>query len=457
MYGFIFKHALFPAYETIVKRRGTSQFLAEYEQNQWLTPPQLQQLQLHKLNALLDHCWHTVPFLQIYWRDHGLRPQALQDVSELARFPTLTKSLITEHYQAMISTAWRGKTLSKSTGGSTGDPFKLEYTMESYARRTAIMWRGYAWGGAGIGTRLAYLWGVDGERRGLGRIKDRLYHSTFNRRMFNAFAMHDDNIDAYIAAIARYRPHALVSYVAPVLLVARRLRALGKRIDGLQSILVGAETLYEPERQEIEQAFGCPLFNTYGCREFMLIAAECAEHGGLHINSDHLVVETIDDQGNASGEHAGDVAITDLHNFGMPFVRYRNGDRALLAKNAVCRCGRSLPLMQSIEGRVLDMISTPDGKTIPGEYFVHTMRNWTQVKSYQFVQSAPNELDVLLVAPTALAESERNRLTTELQCGVGNQMRVQLHEVPEIHRSRSGKRRITVAYRAPATSASNRL
>src|SRR5690606_31785328 len=98
------------------------------------------------------------------------------------------------------------------------------------------------------------------------------------------------------------------------------------------SIVVGAEKLHQFQREAIERVFGAPVFETYGSREFMLIGAECPEHAGLHITAENLIVEVLgsDDRPVPAGEE-GDVVITDLTNTGMPFIRYRNGDRAVMA------------------------------------------------------------------------------------------------------------------------------
>ncbi len=293
LYEQLFRRVLFPAYEAVVARRDTSAHVNEYERGQWLKPEALNHLQLQKLNRLLAHCWREVPFLQRYWSDHGLRADPLKDIAELTRYPTLTKQLIRANYEGMTAVSWRGKTLSKTTGGSTGDPFRFEYTMESYARRTAVMWRGYDWAGAGLGTRAAYLWGSGAAKTGWPALKDRLYHRAFNRRFFDAFGLREDNVDRYVDDIISYRPKALVGYVAPVALVARRMLQTGRRMSGLRGLITGAEALYEPERRDIQAAFGCEVFNTYGSREVMLMAAECPQHNGLHVNADHLVVETL--------------------------------------------------------------------------------------------------------------------------------------------------------------------
>jgi len=445
LYESLFRNALFPAYETLVKRRGTASHVAEYEHNQWLGPRELQALQLRKLNELLAHCWAQVPFLQRHWREHGVAPGALGSVGELERYPVLTKALISAHYDEMIATDWRGRTLTKVTGGSTGDPFRFEYTMDVYARRTAVMWRGYGWGGAKLGTRTGYLWGTGLRKGGWGGFKDRMYHGAFNRRFFDAFSLTESNIDPIIDELVAYRPNAIVGYVTPVALVARRMIRTGRTLTGVRGVLTGAEALYDPERHDIEQAFGCPVFNTYGSREVMLMASECEKHQGLHVNADHLVLETLDESGcGVAAGISGEVAITDLHNFGMPMVRYLNGDRATYATSG-CSCGRGLPLLASVDGRVLDLIETPDGRHVPGEFFVYAMLDWPDVRQWQVVQTARDCVQFRLVVPAPWSQERRDKLTAKVQATAGTGMRVEIVEVETIPTTPSGKRRLTIS------------
>lgn len=434
---------MFPAYETVVRRRATASYIAQYDESQWLDNAALQALQLRNLNALLEHCWRHVPFLQRHWREHGVQPGTLGHAAELARYPVLTKQQITANYADMVAVPWRGRTLTKTTGGSTGDPFRFEYTMDVYARRTAVMWRGYGWGGARLGTRTAYLWGTGLRKGGWGGVKDRLYHGAFNRRFFDAFSLSEDSIDTRIDEMLRYRPHAVVGYVTPVAVVARRMLATGKRMSGLRGVLTGAEALHEPDRRDIERAFGCPAFNTYGAREVMLMASECEQHA-LHVNSDHLVFETLDEGGAPVSGVSGAIAITDLHNFGMPMVRYLNGDRATYA-TAPCRCGRGLPTLASVDGRVLDMIETPDGRHVPGEFFVYAMLDWVDVKQWQVVQTAADCVQFRLVVPQPWDQARRDKLTAKVRATAGPAMRVEIVEVESIAPTRSGKRRLTIS------------
>src|SRR6185437_4278751 len=135
-------------------------------------------------------------------------------------------------------------------------------------------------------------------------------------------------------------PDVIVAYTNPLDSFASMLRERGWRPFSPRAIVVGAEKLHDFQRRRIEEVFGAPVFETYGSREFMLIGAECDRHRGLHLTAENLLVEVLDDDGQPTppGEE-GDVVITDLYNYGMPFVRYANGDRGVAGFEG-CACGR---------------------------------------------------------------------------------------------------------------------
>src|SRR5262249_51196794 len=150
-------------------------------------------------------------------------------------------------------------------------------------------------------------------------------------------------------------------------------------------------------------AYGAPLFNTYGSREFMSIAAECPEHRGLHVHAENLVLET--QQAAEYGPSA--FQVTDLHNYAMPFVRYEIGDMGLLSSR-VCPCGRGLPLVENIEGRLLDALRTRDGRVIPGEWFPHVMKDIPEVREFQVEQKSLEDICVYTVLSRPLSQASRN-------------------------------------------------
>jgi phenylacetate-CoA ligase len=235
-----------------------------------------------------------------------------------------------------------------------------------------------------------------------------------------------------------------VAYTNPIYEVARQLEREGKAIGvGAGAIVVGAEKLHDFQREAIERVFRAPVFETYGSREFMLIGAECERHAGLHLTAEHLIVEIVDDDG-APVETGveGNVVITDMFNFGMPFVRYANGDRAV-AGSGECACGRGLPMLERVVGRRLDMLHASQGRLIPGEFFPHLVKDFPGVRRFQVVQEEVGRVRFML-EPKAMPEAERTELERLVRDAFGPDVRVEFEPVDRIALTRASKHQVVV-------------
>jgi phenylacetate-CoA ligase len=335
--------------------------------------------------------------------------------------------------------------ITKSTGGSTGTPVTFDLDLNSNDRRTAAWHRGYAWAAAPPGTRQFYLWGVDlRPRTRVQRFKESLWNRLHRKTVCNSFEMTHKCAPQIAARLARCRPHAIVAYVKPLYELARGLDEQGIQPYSPRSIVVGAEKLHSFERELIERVFRSPVFETYGSREFMLIAAECEQHRGLHITSEHLLVELLDDKDKPvePGEE-GNVVVTDLFNYGMPFIRYRTGDRAI-ASGRPCACGRGLPTLSRIVGRQLDIVRTPDGRIIPGEFFPHLMKDFRGVRAFQVVQQRIDSVTVQIVADAGF-EVVAPALAATIQQQLGPGVRLSIERVENIPLTAAGKRRVVIS------------
>ncbi len=176
----------------------------------------------------------------------------------------------------------------------------------------------------------------------------------------------------------------------------------------------------------------------------MLTAAECDRHVGLHLSFEHLVVEVLDEDGKPTPDgEEGNVVITDLYNYGMPFIRYANGDRAV-AGFSRCSCGRGLPLIKPILGRTLDVLSTPDGRRLPGEIFPHLMKDFAAVKRFQVIQDEPDHVELRVVVGPGWGESDEHAVTSMIRKALGPEMRFDLARVDDIPLTGVGKLRVVV-------------
>ncbi len=446
VYEHAFRRLLFPAYERL-RGRDTLRYLREYEANQWLAPEQLAALQLDKLKALVAHCWQQVPYYRRRWQEIGFEPGDLRSLDDYARLPVLTKADIRGNFEELKAQSLRDGLLYKATGGSTGEPLRFGYTRESNDRRVAVMWRGYGWTGASLGRRALFLWGgAVGDPTRKAQLKDRLFHAAFNRHMLNSFLMRDDNMAAFADAIAAYRPKVLVAYVDPIVRLSRWLLAQGRSIPGVVSVLGAAEALHDFQRPIIEAAFpGAKAYNTYGCREFMLIACEDETRDGLVVNADHLLVELVNTTATAEGGESGELAITDLHNWGMPFIRYVNGDLAS-RRGAWHSAGRrGLPRLERIEGRRLDAIRTTDGRVLPGEFFPHMLKDVPGVRRFQVVQETLDRFTLKIVPGAEFGADQEAYVRREVAKVLGSDASLDLERVDDIPLTASGKFRVTVS------------
>jgi phenylacetate-CoA ligase len=432
-------------FESGVKRRNTFRYWEELERTQWLARGELEALQFKALKRLVEHAYAHCPYYRDTWNAAGLVPGGLASLEDFRRWPLIDQTTVRAYRLEMRAQVPGMQLLSKATGGSTGIPVELDLNLDSYDRRVAATFRGYGWASAGPGTKQLYLWGgPTGDVPWRKRLKDRAYERLYRRRVLNCFQFGPDRTDQFVAELNRYRPDVVVAYTNPLYEFARVIDASGQKPFAPASIVVGAEKLHGFQREVIQRAFRAPVFETYGSREFMLMAAECDRHSGLHLTMEQMLVEIIDDQGEpCPAGTEGNVVVTDLYNDGMPFVRYMNGDRAIAAAEA-CPCGRGLPVLQKIVGRRLDVLATADGRTIPGEFFPHFLKDFRAIRRFQVVQASPDEITLRVVLGDGWSQADEDRLRAGVRQVIGTRCRFTVEQVDDIPLTGAGKHRVVV-------------
>jgi phenylacetate-CoA ligase len=218
-----------------------------------------------------------------------------------------------------------------------------------------------------------------------------------------------------VAAIASFRPHVIMCFASAGAELARRVLETRARRWGTIPVICGAEALVPSDRKVIEEAFGPAVFETYGSREVMLMAMECTEHDGLHVQMENVIVEVLVRDGDrtrhaAPGE-VGEVAVTDLHNYAMPFIRYLNGDRAVAGDETTCGCQRQLVRLRSIEGRTTATLRDHAGAPVAG-LFVHALLAHVgeSFRGFQAVQHADGAVTLRLVKSMSFDDSAHRYL-----------------------------------------------
>jgi phenylacetate-CoA ligase len=404
-YARLYKHVLWPAWDRLARGRSTAPHLALLEAMQWRSPDAIEAYQLRALRSLLVYAGHHVPYYRETFEKLGFDGRDVTRREHLADLPILTREIVRERYRDLVSPRHAPYNLKKGTSGSTGTPLKFEYSPESEAWRQAARLRGYGWSGYVPGEPTFYYWAQVAEMpRGARGFKIRLDRAA--KRETFVDSMHQDEASRRrtLDLFRRTRPRTLVCYVQSCAQFARWILENGLRDWDDVPVLCGAEAVLEADRAALSRAFG-PVFETYGSRETMLMAAECDAHDGMHLTEENVVVEVARSHARGSrylpapaGE-AGDVLVTDLHNYGMPFIRYQNGDVATAGDSRRCRCGRGLRKIQRVDGRRAETLTDRSGNPVPGIVF-HVLFSDARreiVRQFQATQKKSGEVVLTVV------------------------------------------------------------
>ena len=462
-YGRFYARVLFPAWEVGLHRRATLRRLAYLEATERLSLDELTAIQAGALTRLVRHAHANVPYYRRAFEEAGLGPAEVRTAADLVKLPILDRDVARDTVEGRTATAGPRVEVKKSTSGTMGRPLVLGYELDSEHWRQAMKLRGYGWAGYRPGHRSLHYWGggpppVGGAKAPLpARLRAlKVKADRALRREVYLDCGHRGvaELDAAIEAIRRVRPEVILCYSQAGGDLARHVLASGRRDWGTIPVLCGAERLYPADRKALEAAFGPAVFETYGCRETMLIATECPAHAGLHTSMETLAVEVVvrAGPGDRHGRPArpgelGEVVVTDLTNLAMPFIRYANGDLAVAGAPGTCACGRSLPRLAAVEGRVTETLVDGAGVRVNGLVFNVVIAHIAHaIRQFQVVQHKDRSV-TLRVAPTPTFDAGIEgtlRATWERYLpGVA----VRLDLVEDIPIPPSGKRQVVVVER----------
>jgi phenylacetate-CoA ligase len=372
-------------------------FFASLATTQWLPRDELEAYQRRQLTHLILHAAATAPF----YKDRLaplLRPDGSVDFTRWGEVPILTRSDLRERQEELWSTdvpERHGHISVSSTSGSTGVPVKMKWAHLSGIARKAAKWRMYDWHGfdyaADFGVTFGSApWpegGVDGPwgppwRRPLGAQLSIISTTPYSRTA---------------EWLGRKRPKYLTGLSMTLPAIAEAM--VDRKIDNPLVCMVGyGGQVTAACRKSVSTSLGIPVIEMYSSEECSHIAHEC-EAGSLHVLSELVLVEILDEEDRPCPPGIeGRIIVTVLHNTAQPTIRYEIGDVAALSPP--CRCGRSLPVLSPIAGRIKHMFQFPgrprlapsDGR-VYGIIAPHLDPSW-----YQIAQTGPNEVEIRFVS-----------------------------------------------------------
>jgi phenylacetate-CoA ligase len=417
--------------------------LRELERSQWLPLETLKARQDKRLKQMLRYATGNSPYYERVFREHRFDPENFQ-LAAFQELPLLTKANIRASTEEILSREFARSALGKhNTGGSTGVALTTYFDRDWLEARTADALRSDQWAGCFHGMKIASLWGNPPRPKTL---KQRLRALLINRFIYlDTMDLNERSIGDFIARWRSEKPEILFGHSHSLFMLARYLLENGVEDLRPRGIISTSMMLLANERQVIESAFACKVTDRYGCEEVGLIACECERHQGLHLSIEHLYVEFLRPDGTpaAPGEE-GAIVITDLFNRGMPFIRYRIEDVGV-PSDRCCPCGRGLPLMQRVVGRVADYLRRRDGSMVAGVSLVErTLTAIPGLEQLQVVQSSFDDIVLNVVRAPDFNPATEQALLTEFRSVFGPGITIRAEYMERIPQERSGKYRFSI-------------
>lgn len=396
-----------------------------------------------KIINLINYAYEYVPYYHDKFVERSIHPNQVDGFRDLSCLPILSKYDILSNEEKLVTNNASLKFYTRKTGGSTGMTLHFKKGANALALNDAIMWRCYGWYGIDVGDRQVRFWGVPITRR--MRFQEQLKDCILNRIRISAFDISSESCLRQYERIRKFRPAYFYGYTTAIYGFCLFMKKSGIDLNelDLKAIVCTAEKMYPHHRKLFNEVFECPVVDEYGCAEHGIIAFQCKE-GNMHMMSDHLCVEFLDenDQPVKVGE-PGRIVITDLSSYAMPLIRYDIGDIGKQSDRE-CSCGIKLPLMEVVEGRKEDFLRTKEGKLIHAAYLCYTLKEDT-VYEFKMYQKAIDLFYVEIVKSPAFTENSEKVLERRLRFILGEDVHITFKYLDRIPREPSGKLRYFVS------------
>ncbi|MDP2028513.1 MAG: hypothetical protein Q8K12_02635 [Thiobacillus sp.] len=405
---------------------------------QSLSREQVLQKQQRELTDLVAFAAAHTPYYA-----ESLAPFLARKNVEISALPVLHKHDVIQHMDDLLAdTADRSQVKTGHTGGSTGKPLAFYYDDAKHELMRGGMMRSYGLSGWRPGQKILNFWGARQDVAPGGVFGSGLFDFIAAEHTLAAFEYTEARLVEWARLIQSYRPVLLQGYASVLAEVARvvidQRLPMPKTLIGVYST---AEVLTDSQRQRMQQAFGCKVFNQYGSREIPNIACEC-RLGNMHVFTDMVYLESVA-QEKAADENDNRLLVTSLTNRLMPMIRYDIGDSGRLL-DGECGCGLPFPLMEMGMCRQNDLIHTRRGKTLYPSYFNHLLDGQTQIHQYQWVQHDLDRLALNLVAAHPLDAETLASLHARIRKDMDEQVVLEVNYLDDIPRTVSGKHRFVI-------------
>lgn len=417
-----------------------TQELRGFQEREGFSAQQWRDEQTLRLRQLLCHAFAQVPYYQKIFNSLGINASRLQkwELEDLHKLPLLPKNTLREQGSSgLLSHKREANGAFFSSSGSTGTPVKILFSHPMHQRWSAAYEaRVRHWAGV---TRHDPR-GMIGGRRVVpdGEADPPFYRYNFVEKQtyFSAYHLSPTTISNYLEGLQKHPSKYLNGYAVSLFSLARLLEETGQEAPEMRAILPSSEPLTPGMRATFQRVFGCKTFDAWSGVEACGLVSECPQ-GRLHVSPDTAILEFLNPDSGLparAGEMA-EVVCTGLLNMDQPLIRYRIGDLMRISSES-CPCGREMPVIQGITGRMEDKIIGPDGREMVR--FHGIFLDIPGIVEGQIVQHGLADFEVKIVASQPLKTVDHQRIIQRMRSQLGP-VGVRVSEVGHIPRGANGK------------------
>ena len=408
----------------------------------------LAEYQRRRTKEIVKYAYENVPYYHKKMKELRIHPSEIAELDHLSKLPILRRKEAVENSFQMISPEFDPTILrAVTTSGSTGFPMSTYLSRSEDEFRKAKHLRA----NMAIGQKPRDRWVVVVAPHHFSEV-------TRLQRLLGVYAAIPLSVfheaPRQILALQQLRPQVLDGYSSSLLLLAQELEKNPSESIKPRVLIGGAELIDNASREFIERSFDAQFYDQYASVEFERLAWQCREKTDYHIDSDSVVMEFVDKDGQeVSPGESGEIVCTSLFNFAMPLIRYATGDVGTPAGDAYCPCGRTLPLMKMIEGRKDSMLTLPNGRVLSPLAFGWAMEFFSfykYIQQYRVIQKRVDYLKIFIKKREGMVTE--NEIQIALQEHLGrmlgfekSEVTVQVEFVEEIPLEKSGKLRKVIS------------
>ncbi len=426
----------------------------ELGRTQWLGHEEIIEGQLEQFRLLLQHCLQHVPHYRKLFGSLDIIPSDIRTLQDFQRIPVLTRHTYQDNsgfvaQQLPPGTVAVGKAF---TSGTSGMPVQVGAT-----NLTTLMWlafylRDLEWCNIDPRGTLAVIRTLEFSqsekqlsfRRGMSLpYWNSQIHHLIETGQSHGLDIHEEP-GRQLQWLQEIAPDYLLSYPSILTFLAHLILEGGEKIPRLKCIQSMSETLDETNQLLIEQAFGVPVKNMYSCREAGYLASPCQSGQGLHVHAENVILEILDDQHRpCQPGQTGTVVLTALHNFLTPLIRYEILDEATLASEQ-CPCGRGLPLLRRVDGKVHPMLNLATGSKKNSAALVVALQELGGIRQHQIIQKATDQVQVRIVPKDRWTQEQSGQIARMIDDYLESRVHTVVEVLDRIELPVNGKLRVVV-------------